>query len=288
MKKLMFVAALAATAALWADGLESNNTVGYQTMDLTAGKQVMKGAMFITVGDTALSLQDIRMDADTLADASTKIWWWNKDTRKYTNAYWCPSCNADGDYIDANGTVVQNESQAALVWGDEDGWIAINKTFAPGEGFWIQPDSGAPSPAVSIAGELATTDSTIQYLTANLTAGKQVQFTQPMPVGAFSLQTVKLSGALADASSKVWWWNKDTRKYTNAYWCPSCNADGDYIDANGTVVQNESQAALVWGDEDGWIAIEKSFEAGEAFWVQPDSGASAPVIMFPNPFYVAP
>ena len=76
MKKLMFVAALAATAALWADGIESANTVGYQSMGLTAGKQVMKGAMFISVGDASLSLQDIRMDTATLADGTTRIWWW--------------------------------------------------------------------------------------------------------------------------------------------------------------------------------------------------------------------
>ena len=286
MKKVMIAAAIAAT--LGAFGIESANTVGYQTMGLTAGKQVMKGAMFVSVGGASLSLQDIRMDADTLADGSSMIWWWNKDTRKYSYAYWCPACNAGGDYIDAQGNVVASEAQAALVWGDESTWEAIDKTFAPGEGFWIQPDPSAPSPSVSIAGELATTDSTIQYITVNLTAGKQVQFTQPMPVGAFGLQTVKLTGALADGSSMVWWWNKDTRKYTYAYWCPACNASGDYIDAEGNVVASEAQAALVWGDESTWEAIDKTFEAGEGFWVQPDPSASAPVIQFPNPFYVAP
>ena len=287
MKKLMFAAALAATAAIWAEGLESHNTVGYQTMDLTAGKQVMKGAMFVTVGDTALSLQDIRMDSDTLTDATTKIWWWNKDTRKYTNAFWCPACNANGDYIDANGTVVEEEKDAALVWGDGETWVAIEKTFAPGEGFWIQPADDNVAPKVSIAGELATTDSTIQYLTANLTAGKQVQFTQPMPVGTFGLQTIKISGVLSDATTKIWWWNKDTRKYTNAFWCPACNANGDYIDANGTVVEEEKDAALVWGDGETWVAIDKTFDAGEAFWVQPADDSVSPVLMFPNPFYVA-
>ena len=287
MKKLMFAAAVAAGLVAFGEGIESANTVGYQTMDLTAGKQVMKGAMFISVGDASLSLQDIRMDTATLADGSTRIWWWDKNTYKYTSAFWCPACNADGDYIDASGTVVQNEADAALVWGDQSTWVAIEKTFAPGEGFWIQPDSGASSPAVSIAGELATTDPTVQYVTVNLTAGKQVQFTQPMPVGTFGLQTVKFTGALADGSSRVWWWNKDTYKYTSAFWCPACNADGDYIDASGNVVQNEADAALVWGDQSTWEPIEKTFDAGEAFWVQPDSGASAPVIAFPNPLYVA-
>ncbi len=285
MKKLMVAAAVAAGLVAFGEGIESNNTVGYQTMDLTAGKQVMKGAMFISVGEASLSLQDIRMDSNTLADGTTMVWWWNKDTRKYTYAVWCLSCNADGDYIDANGTVV-SEDKAALVWGDGEGWIAINKTFAPGEGFWIQPGDDAPAPTVSIAGELATTDTTVQYVSANLTPGKQVQFTQPMPVGAFSLQTVKLTGSLADGTSMVWWWNKDTRKYTYAVWCLSCNADGDYIDANGTVV-SEDKAALVWGDGEGWIAINKTFDPGEGFWIQPGDDAVNPTVQFPNPFYVA-
>ncbi len=287
MKKLMFVAALAAGFVALGDGLESQNVVGYQSMGLTAGKQVMKGAMFISVGQASLSLQDVRMDAATLADGSTKIWWWDKDTRKYTNAYWCPSYNADGDPIDAEGNVVASEALAALVWGDGENWIAINKTFAPGEGFWIQPGDDAPTPNVSIAGELATTDPTIQFISANLTPGKQVQFTQPMPVGAFGLQTVKFTGALADGSTKLWWWNKDTRKYTNSYWCPSYNADGDPIDANGNVVASEAQAALVWGDGESWIAIDKTFDAGEGFWIQPGDDAANPAIQFPNPFYVA-
>ncbi len=285
MKKVMIAAAIAAT--LGAFGIESANTVGYQTMGLTAGKQVMKGAMFVSVGSETISLQDIRMDSATLVDGTTQIWWWDKDTRTYTYAYWCPSCNSDGDYIDENGTVVENESDAAHVWGDQLDWIAISKTFAPGEGFWIKPDSGAPTPAVSIAGELVTTDTTIQYISATLAAGKQVQITQPMPVGAFGLQTVKMTGAPADGGTQVWWWDKNTRTYTYAYWCPSCNSDGDYIDENGTVVENEADAALVWGDQLDWIAIEKTFDEGEAFWVKPDSGASSPAIQFPNPLYVA-
>ena len=41
MKKLMFVAAVAATAALWADGIESANTVGYQTTTVKANDSVI-------------------------------------------------------------------------------------------------------------------------------------------------------------------------------------------------------------------------------------------------------
>ena len=43
----------------------------------------------------------------------------------------------------------------------------------------------------------------------------------------------------------------------------------------------------MWGDGEGWIAIDKTFDAGEAFWVQPGDDAVNPAIMFPNPFYVA-
>ena len=50
-------------------------------MDLTALKQVMKGAMFVDVGTSTLDLQSIAMDKDTPSDGGTMLWWWDKDTR---------------------------------------------------------------------------------------------------------------------------------------------------------------------------------------------------------------
>ena len=61
MKKLMFVAALAATAALWADGLESANTVGYQTTTVKANDMTMIGIQFTDTGSTdGISINSIK------------------------------------------------------------------------------------------------------------------------------------------------------------------------------------------------------------------------------------
>ena len=71
-------------------------------------------------------LQSITMDG-IAADGTTVLWWWNKDTFVYTRAYW-----VELDFNPAN-----------LGWGDPQDWLPITKTFAAGEGFWIQAPAGA-------------------------------------------------------------------------------------------------------------------------------------------------
>ena len=98
-------------------------------MDLTAGKQVMKGAMFVDVGTSTLDLQSIAMGKDTPSDGGTMLWWWDKDSKTYTTAYWVDLYDADGEEVGKKG------------WGDEMDWIAIEKMFDVGEAFWVKaPD----------------------------------------------------------------------------------------------------------------------------------------------------
>ena len=127
MKKLMFVAAVAATAALWADGLESANTVGYETRSLTAGAQVINGANFVTVGEDSLDLQSIKMD-DTVVDGGAQIWWWNGNTYD-AQAFWYTEL-----YADEEGETTLGYAG----WGDFDYWMPIEKTFQTGQAFWIK------------------------------------------------------------------------------------------------------------------------------------------------------
>ena len=58
MKKLMFAAAVAAGLAVFGDGIESANTVGYNTADFTGKTMVCVGAPFTTVGATTFKLGD--------------------------------------------------------------------------------------------------------------------------------------------------------------------------------------------------------------------------------------
>lgn len=257
MKKLMFTFAMVAAMVSLAD-IESSNVVGYQDMGLTADKQVMKGAMFVTPGAATLNLQDISMDANLDSDGGTMLWWWDKNTRTYTRSYWV-------DLYDSEGTALGSKG-----WGDGENWVAMEKNFKSGEGFWVQ---AAAAGSVSVAGEVATVSDSIASLAYDLTADKQEQVTNPFPVGSFDLQSVAMNAELdADGGTMAWWWDKNTRTYTRAYWV-------DLYDSEGTALGTKG-----WGDGENWIAMEKTFEAGEAFWVQ--AAANAQVI-WSNPSYKA-
>ena len=65
MKKLMFVAAVAATAALWADGLQSANTVGYSQPTFRQGYTLFT-PMFEGVGTDVINIQDIKPVGDNV------------------------------------------------------------------------------------------------------------------------------------------------------------------------------------------------------------------------------
>lgn len=133
MKKVMFgLAAVAAISAFAA--LESANTVGYESRSLTADKKVVSGVNFVTVGENYLDLQTITMD-DDVVDGGASIWWWNTDTGKYdASAYWYTEL-----YADEEGETTLGYAG----WGDPEYWMPISKTFAAGEGFWIQAGANA-------------------------------------------------------------------------------------------------------------------------------------------------
>ena len=142
MKKVMFAAAVAAGLAAFGEGIESANTVGYETRSLTPGQKVINGANFVTVGENAMSIQSITMD-DGVGDGECSIWWWNTATGKYdASAYWYTELYADEDGETTLGYAG---------WGDFDYWMPVNKTFDAGQGFWIQPNGGLSSATVKFA-----------------------------------------------------------------------------------------------------------------------------------------
>ena len=127
MKKLITAAtALALAAGMASAQVESANIVGYTTQALPAEQQIIIGMPFQNVGGGPVDLQDIVVSG-VAANGTTMLWWWNKDTGIYTSAYW-----VEIDEIPDN-----------FGWGDFLNWAAIEKTFAAGEGFWIQAPAGA-------------------------------------------------------------------------------------------------------------------------------------------------
>ena len=133
MKKLMFVAAVAATAALWADGLESANTVGYEQPTFRQGSTLFT-PMFTDVGVDQIDIQTIKPIGDDV-DGDGAI---NLQT------------------LAADGT----QGDVFLAWyddGTDSGWYDSNDDtpsvmLSKGDAFWI--DFPNATTKLNIAGEV--------------------------------------------------------------------------------------------------------------------------------------
>ena len=262
MKKLMIVGAAALCAAVGFADVESANVVGYESRDLTAGAKVISGANFVTVGNDEMPLQSIKMNEDC-DDSGAEIWWWNGSTYG-AHAYWVTEL-----YGDEDGEIELGYAG----WGDFDYWMPINKTFAPGESFWIK--ANGLDATVTFAGEVAACDAATEYYGIDLSAGNKVLMTNPFPVGSFTLQSIKMNEDCDDSGAEIWWWNGSTYD-AHAYWVTEL-----YGDEDGEVELGYAG----WGDFDYWMPITKTFRAGEGFWVKAN-GLDA-TIKFQNPFYKA-
>ena len=260
MKKLMFAAAIAAGLVAMGNGLESANTVGYESRSLTAGAQVINGANFVTVGENTLDIQSITMD-ENVTDGDAQIWWWNGSTYD-ARAFWYTEL-----YADEEGETTLGYAG----WGDPEYWMPISKTFAPGESFWIKAGVNATA---TLAGEVLTAAANEEYVGIDLTAGAQIQISNPFPVGEFSLQSIKMDDNVTDGDAQIWWWNGTTYD-ARAFWYTEL-----YADEEGETTLGYAG----WGDPEYWMPIAKTFLTGQGFWIK--AGVNT-TVMFPNPFYVA-
>ena len=243
--------------------------MGYTTVDLVPGKQVVKGASFVTVGDDELSIQDIKMQGVDLGEGDTQIWWWNGSTYD-AMAFWFSDL-----YADESGETTLGYAG----WGDGEYWMPVNKTFAPGEAFWIKVSDTVTSASATMAGQIATTSSTEQYYGIPLTPGAQVQMTNPFPTGDLGLQSVKIEGVdLGEGDAQIWWWNGTTYD-AMAFWFSDL-----YADESGETTLGYAG----WGDGEYWMPVNKTFTEGEGFWVKVSDTVTSATLKFPNPFYVAP
>ena len=231
----------------------------------------MKGAQFVKVGGQPLSIQDIKMD-DGVGDGGCMLWWYNQSTGAYdAYAYWYTELYADED-----GDITLGYAG----WGDFDYWMPIEKTFAPGESFWIKPDGLIESASYTMAGEVEVTDVSDEYYAVPLVPGKQAQFTNPFPTGALNLQDIKMDEGVGDGGCMIWWYNQSTGAYDPyAYWYTELYADED-----GDITLGYAG----WGDFDYWMPIEKTFVAGSGFWIKADGLLDSANVLFKNPFYKAP
>ena len=132
-----------------AEGIESQNVVGYTKFEPGASVKCMKGFAFVNTTGAAFDLQSITAYSDgeiESGDGGFKIWWWNTVSgdrgNKYavwSNYWWDNDLN---DYVDA-----ADESEYCWVVPetDDDMPTKWTKAFGVGEGFFVQPAVDAPS-----------------------------------------------------------------------------------------------------------------------------------------------
>ena len=294
MKKLMIASALVAfCGAVMAEGIESQNVVGYTMFEPGKSVKCMKGFGFVNTSGTTFDLQSITAYADGEIDSGDgyfKIWWWEiNQGNKYavwSNYWWDdndPNADPDG-YVDA-----ADESEYCWVVPETDDvmptkWV---KSFANGEGFFVQAAVTAPS--LTIAGSLVSADTVDEYYEMALVKSQKKLITNPFPVAWNLSDIVAYADGEIDSGDgyfKIWWWEVNQgNKYavwSNYWWDdndPNADPDG-YVDA-----ADESEYCWVVPETDDVMPTKwtKAFGVGDGFFVQP--AVTAPSIMFPNPFY---
>ena len=170
MKKLMFAAAVAAGLAAFGDGIESANTVGYNTADFTGKTMVCVGVPFNSTGATTFKLGDFTATGfDPTSDMIQTI---DPDTADGVDFY---------VYLDA-----ATYGAALAGWWLDDLSEAVNDMdFDVGTGFLGA--FGAQEVALTVAGEVPSDPVTMDF-----TGKTMVIVPNPLP------RTVTLSEVTAE------------------------------------------------------------------------------------------
>ena len=282
MKIVMFAAAVAATAALWADGLESANTVGYQSDAMgTAGVLEMTGVMFKEIGTNVIDIQKLKLNDGTPADATSSIMYWVPGGTAWSRAYWCELYN-DAEMEDP---ILDENDNPVLGWGS-DLWqilpVSNERKFKLGAGFFLDTSTDAEAPALTVSGEVKS-EPTAQLIGVPITAGVLEIVSNPMPGDGLEVQEIEMSeGVPADATTSIMYWTPGGTAWSRAYWCELYN-DTEMEDP---ILDENDNPVLGWGS-DLWqkLQFDVNFKAGEAYFVDSSTDAIEPEVLYTNPLY---
>ena len=274
MKKLMFAAAAIAAGVAVAD-VTSANIVGYQTKTIeTANQQEMVGATFVSVGGTALDIQDIVLVNDNEMGGSW-IKWWDAENAVYSDqvGFWDDIWDAGDDY-DSEDDDTDLEVKG---WGDLYGY-KVDHTFAPGEGFWFCPNKD--DVGMTLAGEVVKSEAEWIGLTVEV-ANQQIMVINPFPA-ELDIQAIELEDDNEMGGSWVKWWDAENTVYSDqvGFWDDIWDAGDDY-DSEDDDTDLEVKG---WGDLYGY-KVDHKFAPGDGFWFCPNKDGVT--IKFKNPFYTA-
>jgi len=256
MKKLMFTAAVA--AGLAAFGIESANTVGYTSKDVTAGKFYLIGTQFDKAGSD--SAGSIDMNDLIKLSSSIEAGLYDDD---FATAPKISVMNAAGGYESyyyiSDGTDDNDDELGYDCWCDAGGYeLEDSAKLALGKGFWFS--SPSTSGTITTAGQV----SEMASATLEFPANKFTILCNPYPV-AVALQSLTTSATpgLYDDD------------FATAPKISVMNAAGGYESyyyiSDGTDDNDDELGINAWCDGGGYELDGTQIDAGAAFWI------SAPV-----------
>ena len=212
MKKLMFAAAVAAGLAALGDGIESANTVGYQTTTVKANDMTMIGIQFTETGSTdGIAINGIKGDftAGPTSGESDNLYVWSAASG-YTTYFYYLGEEPDADY-DYKWYDVNNDAEPTT------------DKIAPGQAMWYVRLGAAMD--VTFAGEVLGSDKTIPVKANDMT-----MFCSPYPT-ATAIQSIGVSGPTAGPTSgeadNLYVWSAASG-YTTYFYYLGEEPDADY------------------------------------------------------------
>ncbi len=254
MKKVMFVAALAAAFAATAE-IESANTVGYAAKTVEAGKFYMIGVQFNDATDTTKGT----IDMNKLIKLSASITPGTYDSN-FVGAPEIQVLSASGGYemyyYISDATDDNDDPLGYDCWADSDGYeLKDADKLVLGKGFWFKSMAAG---SISVAGEVkAEADATVSF-----PANAFFIMSNPFPK-AFSLASVTTTG-IAPGTYDA--------NFVGASEIQVLKSSGGYemyyYISDATDSNDDPVGYNCWADSDGYILEGNQVDAGASFWIK--------------------
>ena len=260
MKKLMFAAAVAVGFAVFGDGLESSNTVGYNTDTITATKFNMVSVPFESTDGDGFKLNQCLAGVNLVGTANPatadQIQFWNAAAGTYENWYYY---EAGDEY-----TGWWDEATAMKMFEDQ-----YPEGLPAGTAFWYKSAASASNGSVILSGQVPVAAS----VDVEILKGKFNMVANPYPV-AFKLNdALQVSWANAHGTSdpatadQIQIWNAAAGTYENWYYY---EAGDEY-----TGWWDEATAMKMFED-----VYPNGLPAGKPFWYKAAAGTGTFDITF--------
>ena len=232
MKKLMFAAAVTASLGVFAEGIESSNTVGYNTV-APEYTYTMFTIPFTAVGGGGIAIEDIK--ADFAEDDEIQVSWMDDDGYIQFDQYY---------YKNALGAIYPQDG-----WYDgNDDYAGNTLTLSPGMAVWLITEQ-SQADSVTVSGEVgavAKTQGPFEYEYSMIASAFPIAFNP-------NAETVTWVGIQEDDELQVPWMDDDGYIQFNQYY---------FRNALGAIYPQDG-----WYDGDDNFVDDAITGVGQGFWL---------------------